>query len=302
MPAPAPGALVASGRRVLVRAWFGRCVVVLAVATTCGSAAAADYRRPGLEGQWSNRHLTAPMNSLRVIAGPGQPMLMGERYGDQVIDGGPQFVHPHDGDPATPDHDQWWFRGGVSFGLTEDWEAGALFVPLQLSPKVQFSNVTAFVTRGFRLGAIDLGIRLSFQTPALKAYDLKSWSFNPGVPILYRVGNFRLDAAVLVPIATSDGSVGVNVPVRGSVSITPRFFAGLESGAFDSHLGEPQNMTVPLGALVGYTELFGSKVVDFTATFGWDDFWRPSPPPGGDHVAVKDYRVGFGLVYHTLVR
>jgi hypothetical protein len=275
---------------------------VLATTTAPGSAAASDYRRPGLEGQWSNRHLTAPMNSLRVIAGPGQPMLMGERYGDQVIDGGPQFVHPHDGDPTTPDQNQWWFRGGVSFGLTEDWEAGALFVPLQFSPKLQFSNVTAFVTRGFRFGALDLGIRLSFQTPALKAYDLKSWSFNPGVPILYRAGVFRLDAAVLVPIATSDGSVGVNVPVRASVSITPRFFAGLESGAFDSHVGEPKNMTVPLGALVGYTELFGSKVVDFTATFGWDDFWRPSPPPGGDHVEIKDYRVGFGLVYHTLVR
>jgi hypothetical protein len=94
----------------------------------------------------------------------------------------------------------------------------------------------------------------------------------------------------------------VNVPVRASVSITPRFFAGIESGAFDSHVGEPQNITLPLGVLAGYTELFGSKVIDFTATFGWDDFWRPSPPAGGDHVGVKDYRVGFGLVYHTLVR
>lgn len=302
MPAGAHRARGASGRRVFVRAWPGVCLVALGATLVTSAAAGADYRRPGLEGQWSSRHLTAPMNSLRVIAGPGQPMLMGERYGDQVIDGGAQFVHPHDGDPTTPDENQWWFRGGVAFGLTEDWEAGALFIPLQFTPKVKFQNVTAFVTRGFRLGAIDLGIRLSFQTPALKAYDLKGWSFNPGVPILYRAGPFRLDAAVLVPIATADGSVGVNVPVRASVSITPRIFAGLESGAFDSHVGEPRNMTMPIGALVGYTELFGSKVVDFTASFGWDDFWLPSPPPGRDHIEIRDYRVGFGLVYHTLVR
>ena len=301
MPVPSPRAPVASGRGVFGPDRLGACAVV-ATLTLTSAASASDYRRPGLEGQWSSRHLTAPMNSLRVIAGPGQPMLMGERYGSQVIDGGVQFVHPHEPDPTVPDENQWWFRGGVSFGLTEDWEAGALFVPLELSPKFDFSNVTAFITRGFRLGAVDLGIRLSFQTPALKAYDLKGWSFNPGMPILYRNGAFRLDAAVLVPIATSDGAVGVNVPVRASVSITPRFFAGIESGAFDSHVGEPRNMTVPLGALAGYTELFGSKVVDFTATFGWDDFWRPSPPPGRDHVEVRNYRVGFGLVYHTLVR
>lgn len=280
-----------------------RCVGIAVVALLWPSRASAEteYRRPGLEGQWSNRHLTAPMNSLRVIAGPGQPMLMGERYGDQVIDGGAQFVHGAL-DPDGAAGNQWWFRGGVAFGLTEDWEAGALFVPLEFAPNVRFSNVTAFVTRGFRLGAIDFGLRLSFQTPSLKAYDVRGWSFNPGVPFLYRAGRLRLDTAVLAPIATSDGAVGLNVPLRASVSLTPRFFVGIESGFVEPRLSRAHDTTVPLGALAGYTELFGSKVVDFTAAFAWDDFWLPSPPKGRDALELSHYRVGFGLVFHTLVR
>lgn len=302
MSSPAPCALGASSARVFGRRVLGATLALLAALGPSRALAESDYRRPGLEGQWSHRHLTEPLNSLRIIAGPGQPTLMGERYADQVIDGGGQYVHAVQPSGGGPLENQWWFRGGVSFGLTEDWEAGALFIPLELSPKLLFSNVTAFVTRGFRLGALDLGVRLSFQTPSLKAYDLKGWSFNPGVPAVYRVGPMRFDAAVLVPIASSDGSVGLNAPLRASVSVTPRFFVALDSGAVDPRLSRRHDATVPLGLLVGYTELFGSRVIDFTAAFGWDDFWRPSPPAGRDAVELEHYRVGFGLVYHMLVR
>jgi hypothetical protein len=302
MALPAARALGARCRTAFGKAPFGATLLSLTLLVPSRASAESDYRRPGLEGQWSHRHLTEPMNSLRIIAGPGQPTLMGERYADQVIDGGGQYMHAPPGESTGPAEDQWWFRGGVSFGLTEDWEAGALFIPLALSPKFQFSNVTAFVTRGFRLGAVDLGVRLSFQTPALKAYDLKGWSFNPGVPVVYRTGPFRFDAAVLVPIATRDGTVGLNVPVRASMSVTPRFFFAIDSGVIDARVNHAHDTTVPLGALVGYTELFGSRVVDFTATFGWDDFWLPSPPAGRDALELGHYRVGFGLVYHALVR
>src|SRR6187399_1868614 len=97
-----------------------------------GAQASEDYRRPGLEGQWSNRHLTAPMNSLRIVAGPGQPMLMGERFGTQIPEGGAQVIHdPVLGTGASTNDTQTWLRGGVGFGLTQDWEAGALFIPLE---------------------------------------------------------------------------------------------------------------------------------------------------------------------------
>ena len=96
-------------------------LLLLALART---ARAEEYRRPGLEGQWSQRHLTSPMNSLNILAGPGQPMLLGARFGDQgVVDGGPAYIHGG----ARASGGELWLRGGVAFGLTQDWEAGALF-------------------------------------------------------------------------------------------------------------------------------------------------------------------------------
>jgi hypothetical protein len=301
MPAPARRALGARGSIPRSRTLLATGLGALAVAWSATAAAGDDdYRRPGLEGQWSERHLTAPMNSLRIIAGPGQPMLMGIRYADQVIDGGGEFIRQAVVPNQAPEN-QWWFRGGISFGLTEDWEAGALFIPVQFSPSLSLANVTAFVTRGFRFQAFDFGLRLSFQAPSLKAYDLRDWGFNPGVPFLYRAGAFRLDGGVFVPISTSDGNVGLNFPVRASVSVSPRFFFGLESGFVEPRLDAGHEAAVPLGVLAGYTELFGSKVVDFTAEFAWDDFWLPAEK-SRDALELEHYRVNFGLVFHTLVR
>jgi hypothetical protein len=259
------------------------------------AASADDYRRPGLEGKWSRRHLTAPMNSLRILLGPGQPSLLGGRFAEQVPDGGAQFVRDASG------NQEWWIRGGVSFGLTQDWEAGALFLPFRLGPDFDFSNITVFITRGFRFTDWDLGVRLSFQTPRKDNYDLRVWVLNPGIPVLYQRGPLRLDGAVLVPFATRDWSVGLTVPARATVSVDAHVFLGLESGFVEPRFDVTGDTTVPLGALAGYTALFGSRVVDFTAMFSWDSFWLPSAPEGS-RVEVGAYRIGAGVVLHSLVR
>ena len=285
-----------------LRAFLRALAALLVVSFGARHALATEYRRPGLEGQWSDRHLTAPMNSLRVNLGPGQPAFFGGRMGDQIIDGGAQFIRPNGTDPAFPAGNQWWLRGGITFGLTEDWEAAVLFLPFQFAPDVHLSNVAVAITRGFRFAAGDIGLRLSFLAPSLKAYDFKAWNFNPGVPVLVRAGPLRFDGGAFVPIATRDAAVGINVPLRASINLTPRFFLGVQSGVFDPRFTRSGDLAVPLGALAGYTELFGSKVVDFTAEFAWDDFWMPSAAPGRDTLQIDQYRVGFGLVFHTLVR
>lgn len=284
------------------RALFRALVAALLVLLGAWRANAGEYRRPGLEGQWSERQLTAPMNSLRLNVGPGQPTFMGARMAEQILDGGAQFIRPNGTDAAHPPENQWWLRGGIGFGLTEDWEVGVLFLPFQFAPDFHLSNVAVAITRGFRFASWDFGLRLSFLAPSLKAYDFSAWHFNPGVPVLVRAGAFRFDSGAFVPIGTHDGSVGVNVPLRGSVSLTPRFFFGLESGMFDPRFTRAGDLSVSLGALAGYTELFGSKIIDFTAELAWDDFWVPSPAPGRDTLQLDRYRVGFGLVFHTLVR
>jgi len=273
---------------------FGLALALFAVmAQSSGWARAEAYRRPGLEGKWSRRHLTMPLNAVRIIAGPGQPMLMGQRYAEQNVDGGGQYVRPELG-PS-----EGWVRGGVGFGLTKDWEAGALFLPFKLAPEFQFSQITVFVTRGFRFEDWDIGVRFSFQTPRFNEDDLRVWILNPGIPILYRSDPFRFDAGVFVPMATRDGSTGLTVPLRASLSVSPHVFLGVESGFAQLRFEAENASKVPLGALAGYTLLFGGSVVDLTAMFSWDSFYSPG---SSEAFSTSAYRVGAGMVLHTLVR
>jgi len=265
-------------------------------------ARAEEYRRPGLEGQWTRRHLTSPMNSLNILAGPGQPMLLGARFGEQgVVDGGGAYLHK--GPLSTePPGQEWWLRGGVAFGLTKDWEAGALFIPFRLSPDFTFSSITVFITRGFRFKNWDIGVRLLFQTPYKNAEGERVWQLNPGIPLLYRGGAFRFDAALVVPFASRDWRVGLSLPMRASVNVNPHLFFGLESGYVQPNFEAAHGVTVPLGGLAGYTALFGSRVVDFTGVFSWDHFLAPSPAPGNSSIDAATYRVGLGVVLHSLVQ
>jgi hypothetical protein len=284
---------------------FRACLRVLVSLLLLGlvrTTRAEEYRRPGLEGQWSRRHLTSPMNSLNILLGPGQPMLLGARFGEQgVVDGGGAYLHNGPLGTSTPGQ-EWWLRGGVAFGLTKDWEAGALFIPLRLAPDFTFSSITVFITRGFRFENWDLGVRLLFQTPYKNAEDKRVWQLNPGLPFLYRGGAFRFDGALVVPFASRDWRVGLSVPMRASVNLNPHLFFGLESGFAQPNFESAHGLTLPLGALAGYTALFGSKVVDFTGVFSWDHFLAPSPPPGSASVDAATYRVGLGVVLHSLVQ
>src|SRR4051794_29000226 len=94
-----------------------------AVSISSVAAAEGSYRRAGLGGAWTKRHLTAPLNSLVVLAGPGQNPTFGQRFDQRVIDAGGQYSRNRAAWPASGLETQGWTRFGVAFGLTEDWEA-----------------------------------------------------------------------------------------------------------------------------------------------------------------------------------
>ncbi|HEU5073646.1 MAG TPA: hypothetical protein VFU02_05725 [Polyangiaceae bacterium] len=263
----------------------------------------AQYRRPGLGGQWSQRNLTAPTNSLAVVLGPGQTVLLGQRYGEDIIDGGAEYTHLEyraDGS-SSPDQDIWFGRAGVLFGLTDDWEAGALFLPMQLSPDFGFSSILAYGTHGFRFEDVDLGIRLSFLTPSSQDSESVLW-FRGGVPVSYRAGPLRVDTGAFVPLAFRHWWLGLSTPVRATFNVLPSLFVGVESGFDWARFTLPHSTSVPLGGIAGYTFVIGSSVVDLTAAFSWPTFWLPDPSPGLDSLQPDAYRVSFGLVVHKLVK
>jgi len=276
-------------------------LTALVFALLCTGCFHSPYRRPGLGGQWTHRKLTAPMNSLVALMGPGQPMLMGQRFDEQTIEAGATNARVEPTGNA-PSENQWWMRGGIGFGLTDDLEAGALFLPFQFRPDFDFSSILVFITRNIRLSDdLDVGIRFSFTTPD------GGWRFNPGVPMVYRMGPVRLDAGLYVPWEArtwikggGDWWAGFNAPVRATVNVTPHLFAGLDTGYVYPRFNRSDASTVPLGFLLGYSILLGKNVADVTATFTWDNFAQPSAPD--DALRTDLYRVVFGVTMHKMVK
>jgi len=278
-------------------------LAAVALALLCTGCFHSPYRRPGLGGQWTKRKMTAPMNSLVALAGPGQPMLMGQRFNETTIEAGAQQTRIEPTGNA-PVENQWWMRAGIGFGLTEDLEAGALFLPFQFKPDFDFSSILVFITRNIRLtDDLDIGMRLSFATPGVGG-----WNFNPGMPVVYRMGPVRLDAGLYVPweartwVSGGKGSwwAGFNAPVRATVNLTPNLFAGLDTGYVYPQFSRSDASTVPLGFLLGYSILLGKAVADVTATFTWDNFAQPGAPD--DALRTDLYRVQFGVTMHRLVK
>lgn len=265
---------------------------------------AASSQRPasrsrGLEGEETTRHLTLPRNVVGVLYGPLQPQLFGQRYDGKTVEAGTTYQRLNPLSTNADGSPQWWTRLGVAFGLFDDFEAGAVFVPVQLSPKVRWDQILVFLTQQFRQKNYDLGLRFSFQTPGSSG-----WSINPGGLFRWPKGPTRLDVGLNVPMelgslkAPEVFLIGVNLPVRETLQLTPNWYMTLESGFVRTSFQTNANSSIPLGIGSGYTILAGKKLIDITALFQWDDLLMPHRPEGTDLFQPGSYRAVFGLSTH----
>lgn len=254
-------------------------------------------RSRGLEGQQLDRHLTLPRNVVSLLFGPLHPQTFGQRYTNGSIEGGTAYRRRRwTGGNGARDPDQWFTRLGVAFGLFDDFEAGALFVPLELAPEFQFDRVLVFLTQQFRLEHYDLALRLSFQTPGDGG-----WSLNPGGLFRWSSGINRLDVGVHLPMdlgALKDPQamvVGINIPIRETIQFSPHWFMTAETGIVRTSLVAGEQASIPLGLGAGYTILAGKRIIELTALFQWDDFLLPAGKGGVDVFQPGSYRAAFGI-------
>lgn len=260
----------------------------------------AQSRLPGLEGKVTTRYMTIARNSLMVIAGPLSSPMFGQRVSSHVTEGGFGYAHPRlEGSAAGASPDSSLaFMGGVAFGLFETLEAGALFLPLQLAPSFNYGDVPVYITYARRLGAFDIGARLTTYMPT----DSQAFRLNPGVPVSWHSENVRIDTALYLPIDFAAATVvGINIPVRISWNIKPKIFVGLETALFDPAFSQAHDTVVPLGAFAGYTMVAGSKLIDIGSFFMWDSFMKLNPASGINTFQPSNYRVLLGLNYKSMV-
>ncbi|MGF1466725.1 MAG: hypothetical protein ACFCGT_11385 [Sandaracinaceae bacterium] len=223
---------------------------------------------------------------------------------------------------------------GVAFGLYDQFEAGATFLTFEVLPDFNFGGFPVFLTYFWQIGDhVDLGARLVWTSfhddvcleptddspptcldPTSDSQPNRSRSqttLNLGVPIVVRLGITRLDAAVLFPFHfrnlplnikfQGNTAVGISVPVRYAVNPIPELTLGIETGFYDENLGRANDLSVPLGAYVGWTVLNGGQLFDIGATFQWDHLFRPDPPAGIDGVQPGFWRVTFGFTSKRVV-
>jgi len=254
-------------------------------------------RSRGIEGVVSERHVTLPRNVVAVMYGPLTSPTFGQRFPSRIIDGGTSYAHLNQelvdatGVPAN----LWNMRGGASVGMFDDFEAGALFMPLQLGPKFHYDPVLIFFTQQFRFKHADLAIRASFQTPGDTG-----WGLNPGAMLSLPGARLAARVGVFVPMEVGtlrqklDPIVGLNAPLRVTWNLVPTLFLLADSGVAYDHLAQKGQLNVPLGFGAGYSLLAGSKVIDITASFNWDHWLVPAPEQGDAHFEWQAYRIAFG--------
>jgi len=284
------------------RARVAQAVLALPEANLLGAAPAGQAkstlptRSRGIEGVVSERHLTVPRNVVAVVYGPLSSPTFGARFPSRIIDGGASYAHLNQGlaDETGVPPELWNMRGGAAVGMFDDFEAGALFMPLQLSPKFHYDPVLLYFTQQVRFRAFDLGVRASFQTPGTNT----GWAIDPGLMLGVPGQRLAVRLGVFAPIEVGTSGqksiVGINAPLRATWNPLPSLFISAESAVAYDHLAKRGELTVPLGFGTGYSLLAGSKLIDITASFNWDHWLLPAPEQGSARLQWQAYRIAFG--------
>jgi len=288
-----------------------RFLVGLAALATCllaaPGASAFEYRRPNLVGPYTARRLTNPVNAMTLIGGPGSSFTFGQRFDERAIEGGFEYGKYMATGPTPPDPiEEAWTRFGIGFGLLPYLDAGAVFLNFKWAPSFDFTEVLVYMTQAFNLGDLELGIRFSFLSPS----KANGWQFNPALLAVYRGDRFKLEGGVFSGIGAGSiffetdvpdsEYIGLNVPLRGSYNITPAIYAAVDTGVSVPRFDKSERTAVPLGFLLGYTLLSGNRLLDFSASFKWDEFIYLAPPSGIDAVQPSIYRFNIGLTLHKM--
>jgi hypothetical protein len=289
---PAERAKVVAVVSGLSEAW----VLDPTLAATPAPAQIMSRRWRGLEGVAAQRHLTLPRNVVSVVYGPLGPTTFGQRYPSKIIDGGTSYARSDWAGSGTGDpSEQWYTRLGVRFGLFDDFEAGALFLPFELAPDFRFDAVLVALTQQFRFDGFDLAVRFSFQTPG----DI-GWALSPGFVLATRGRRLAFQAGAFLPMEVGSFGepkaprFGLNVPLRVTWNLVPSFFVTGESGVAYDELSVPDGLTIPLGFGAGYTLLAGKRLLEFTTSFTWDHWLVPGQPNDMSVLQLRSFRVAFG--------
>jgi hypothetical protein len=189
----------------------------------------------------------------------------------------------------------------ATFGITSDFEVGAVVAPIEFAPTAAYGDPQIFATYRFlHQKDFDLGARLRTTLITPHEGEAAGVVITPSVPFLLHIGKIaRFDAEVGVPIViygsttlgpgftmASHVAVGLDVPLALAFDIIEPLHVGVSTGVGIGDLGHPKETTViPLGIFLGYAIGHGRPILDIDPFFTFVDFITPGGELGsGDRI------------------
>lgn len=229
----------------------------------CGPEAGAGSRSNSRSVSYVRRSLGAAENSLHILGGPAfRPAF------SNLILPEPGFSYSQVGPLGI---ESTALGLGAAYGITNDLEVGAIFVPLQLSPEVEIRDAYGWVTLQSRSDVTDVGLRLGVFAPL--ADDSKA-GLELAAPLqLHMGGSASLDIALISLISFGDETIAnFEIPLRLAFNATENVFFGVRSGILLPEF-ESTALLLQLGAFVGYTVEFQDRpATDITVSATWPSF------------------------------
>jgi len=182
------------------------------------------------------------------------------------------------------------FVADVSYGISDDFEANIIAVPVVLSPDTKYGNPVLSGTFRFLKTAVELGVHAGFVIPVQSG---SNFQLNLGVPALFGLTDTtKILSGLYFNLDFGDSTIAtLRIPIEFAVNLTPQFFLDVFTGIsmFDV---DPDNLAIPLGVGLGYTLAASadSPLADLFVRFQFPAFLNAS----GDTVVTDVFEFQLG--------
>jgi hypothetical protein len=233
-------------------------------------------------GRYSTRPITLGQQTLRLDLAPPDFALLDSGE----INEGRGLAFTRAGNGQT----YFGIGAGLSYGVTDDVELGALLLPLLLHPQVRYGDAEAYGRFRLVSGRFELALQAGAQVPT-NTYGGVAF----GVPMLARVGrsariDFGPELEVMLPRARGGTYANLDVPFAVHWDLGQGGFFGLRSGVFLPQM-HGNDTTVKFGLEGG--PILADGNVDLVFWLLFPEMFHPGVLHGwfvGDH-----FQLGAGL-------
>ncbi|MFT7581134.1 MAG: hypothetical protein ACI9MR_002808, partial [Myxococcota bacterium] len=178
------------------------------------------------------------------------------------------------------------FAAGVEYSITDDFEVGAVVLPLALSPEFDFGNPIVGARYRFLRTAVEVAGGVEFRIPVQDGAD-PAVAIN--VPVLFGLSlttRLQVTPTLVLNIGDAATTKALSIPVDFVVNFTDTVFLTAGLGFVTSLEEGSEGALVPFNIGFGYT--LAAPHIDIQAGLTFPQFMRLGFPDGVETFGASD--------------